>query len=133
MKAGRELDGLVAEHVMGLPRPDGPLPPYTGNEVVIEPFDYMGWVVQSSGYDAGDELEIVPHRYSTDIAAAWQVVEATDPACEWSVTKTAGDEYHCEIRGVLSGCTTHAEAYADTAPLSICLAALQALGVEVPA
>jgi hypothetical protein len=107
MKAGHELDALIAEKVMGLngAAHDGP---------------YLG---------DGPALE----HYSTEIAAAWQVVEKMRgrndiqgmPIKEISVTQTAS-QYHCIIEsyGTFSG-------YADTAPLAICYAALKAVGYNV--
>lgn len=61
MKAGRELDALVTEKVMSMePSKDG-------------------------GYhrkNRNDTFQITPH-YSTDIAAAWKVVEALAQSPHW--------------------------------------------------
>lgn len=62
MKPGRELDALVAEKVMGLPKPYETRP---GGD----------WV-----YNVQDSFVPVRtlKRYSTDISAAWEVVEKMD-------------------------------------------------------
>lgn len=97
--AGRELDALVAEKVMGhrvINMVDGP------------------WEVLSVGH--GDWLR----SYSSDIASAWEVIES--PACEGGHKVSLSCEHDiwlCSISG-------H-EAEAFTAPLAICLAALKAV------
>jgi hypothetical protein len=97
MPAGRELDALIAERVMGLKvdrRNDGT--PH-----------YLTWT-----------------PYSTDMSAAWEIVRAMEEKREWfklgnvipnsdAIVYEAsfGDAYACE----------------DTAPLAICRAALLAV------
>ena len=56
MKAGRELDALVAEKVMGMKLDAA-----------------AGW--NHPSLVQGTPLKIIPPKYSTDIAAAWQVVQ----------------------------------------------------------
>lgn len=95
----REIDALVADHVMGLSGPWGAT--------------FLG----------GKPL---PH-YSTDIAAAWEVVE--------KVGDIKLEGYRC-VDGCFRWCVTtfdldDIEIRADTAPMAICLAALKAKGVEV--
>jgi hypothetical protein len=103
MEAGRELDALVAEDVMRLRvcRDYG----FRGNHVVVND---LGIVI----------AEIA--RYSTDIAAAWQIVEYFYRA-GWG----AGAEMdgHTGCRAFVGQFT----AEADTAPFAICLAALLAV------
>jgi hypothetical protein len=114
--AGRELDALVAEKVMEL-KVD-----YEFSDVLEPRVPFL--------VDKYDEWGYLPN-YSTDIAAAWEVVEflrrkfwSTNIVCwdysvKWVVT--------CEYR------TGHGEpkktlyADADTAPLAICRAALLAV------
>jgi hypothetical protein len=111
MQAGRELDALIAEKVMGY------VPPRPG----------------TVGYDMKDlPRNRVPH-YSTDIAAAWQVVEKLnllskmkdgclyfDPSLnKWVISEWSGGREFAE-----------GSVEADTAPHAICLAALKAIGVE---
>jgi hypothetical protein len=112
MKAGRELDLLVAKHVMGYFKiksliPDEP------NKVFYPELQMK-------------DGELVPH-YSTDIKDAWEIVEKLRK--DWTM----------EIRQVRNGTldvtfynydAKHKSRNIDTAPLAICLAALKAKGVE---
>lgn len=112
MKAGRELDALVAEKVMGWD-----LVP-TRHLVRLRYFRQPG-----TDSRAARERCYLP-RYSEDIAAAWGVVEKLSgyerklEECSegWCFTFEAGEEFWGQ---------------ADTAPLAICLAALKAVGVDV--
>ncbi len=75
-----------------------------------------------------------PPKYSTDIAAAWEVVEklAEDTHGGFALNQLRFP-HRQGIRGYLTSFygETHVEATADTAPHAICLAALKAVGVEV--
>lgn len=106
MQASRELDALVAEKVMGL-----------------EP-----WPGKAGCFKAPIVLHYqtpkpcLPPEYSTDIAAAWQVVEKMQETCEVSIEqKGTGWKvyFDAEWRG------------AETVPHAICLAALEAVGVQL--
>ena len=123
MEAGRELDALVAEKVMGL-------------EVrSITVMDSKGTHSDVGTVDAprrmpdgrmGVNVDKLP-AYSTDIAAAWEVVEKLGLAFElgW-LPEDKGfnwDASFGEKRGSEAGTTT----YASTAPHAICLAALKAM------
>jgi hypothetical protein len=131
VKAGRELDALVAEKVMG--------------KTIIylrtalldrEPFI-------ECDPEQGSHLSLLPW-YSTDIAAAWEVVEklasvvyeAADSSWQQTVRvyscPTAANCWHCEISREF-GRGENCLATGDTASEAICLAALAAVGVEVPA
>lgn len=97
MKAGRELDSLIHEKVFGqdprqepYQRPDG---------AMVYPF--------------------VP-EYSTDIAAAWQVVEKLTEG-EFHLSRCYGGGWECELGAPYIS-------FGETAPLAICLAALEAVG-----
>lgn len=128
--AGRELDALVAKQVMELPD----VGRYSRQSMESIEWTHHGW--NSDGYDyyywLDDEynpLRSVP-PYSTDIAAAWQIVEklkaidvefslyyrewdgGRDEAHRWSAWFREGAEY---------------QVYAPTAPLAICRAALLAV------
>ena len=93
MKAGRELDALVAEKVMGFPVKIG--------DITGEPYHAQ------FGYS-------MPN-YSTDIAAAWEVLEKfTDVDLE-----KAGDNYRVTINAF-------AQADAHHVSLAICRAAIAA-------
>lgn len=115
MKASRELDALIAERVMRL-------------EDVQRGSDWTGldWEY-FDGAGTGATLEIP--EYSTDIAAAWLVVEKLlkdGKEVYLSADKalfSEGFRWVFQIRGVAGG-------LAPTAPEAICLAALEALGVN---
>jgi hypothetical protein len=108
LPAGHELDLLIATLVLGLP-------------------------VIDDGPDARDvryvhaEQGTLPHhwirieRYSTEIAAAWTVVEHLTPAHEPFEVLRFGGAYRARFKWVHAGT-------ADTAPLAICRAALLAVG-----
>lgn len=117
LQAGWELDAEVAERVMGWTHLD-----------------------RSSGYYAvgihpGGFREGVP-RYSTDIAAAWQVVEMFQ--CTVVIQRAPSPDGRVVGYRVSVPDITHkgkpgepyrlaANADADTAPLAICLAALKTI------
>jgi len=117
--AGRKLDALVAERVFGASRRD-----------VWYYYDSPKNEVSAS----------VPH-YSTDIKAAWEVVNWIE-ANRWTFILT-GPEYLNEEGKLVGGYKAifidsrserpAVRATADTLPLAICRAALKAVGViEVP-
>ena len=132
MEAGRELDALVAE-LMG----------WTG---VRGAFNEAFWPVgtppenQGVGVVGGLDIQVLVPDYSTDIAAAWEVVEKV---CNWDVGDNMlvlkgqgpdpsnpddpGNWWEAEINGIEIG---KVKAEADTAPEAICLAALKVKGVE---
>lgn len=107
MEAGRELDALVAEQVMGLRYVQGPHP-------------------------------TIP-RYSTDIAAAWHVVDKMGWSyCYFELGHQPFDAFSDGEGGdypVSSYwyCSAEQEYRAEGAspPHAICLAALKAVGVDV--
>ena len=120
-EAGRELDALVAEKVMGWTRG---LRYGNGNGEWIEP---------GRENDAHKRTWDTTPCFSTDIAAAWQVVErmeadgwghkhlfhspgAEDPGYYWTFMKPG------------KGIRSMSESHAETLPLAICLAALKAVG-----
>ena len=113
MKAGRELDALIAEQVMGWTyHPYG-----NGGGKWL---DAAGKQVAFGGLNGGS----LPH-YSTAIADAWAVVEQLSCTTKqyWTI------EYFS------TGCVAtfnlndfEYQSSANTAPLAICLTALQAVG-----
>ncbi len=74
MEAGKELDVLVAEKVMGHPMPD--FIPEAALDLYLagSPIHYDSWTCVCR-YDEGDIPKWVPDPYSTDISAAWRVVD----------------------------------------------------------
>lgn len=114
MKAGRELDALIAEKVMGVSRitwhPEGM---YTG---AGRPFDV-------SGKKPGQFPTVIDH-YSTDLADAWLVVKQV---LTW---KHGHVDLSIEAEGVcctISSYERDGQATAPSVPLAICLAALNAM------
>lgn len=121
METGRALDALVATHVMGWK-------------------NFRGHYYPASPHPEANILGHVVPPYSTDIAAAWQVVEKLKersdlfPQISWIRVHDNQYQHRCEIwqndpPNKLYGWL--ADVYADTAPLAICLAALAVMGVEV--
>jgi len=72
------------------------------------------------------EKDAIPH-YSTDIAAAWQVVEKFQSSGEYEIVMRFLTTWIVSIFG-LGGNLTDVQVQGDTAPLAICLAALRAVG-----
>lgn len=115
LEAGRELDALVAEQVMGWRRcsDDG-----SGYWEGRSPTNILSLI-----------LEEVPH-YSTDIAAAWQVIGRMRDLC-WashSTDLTLDSEQPWWAWHFLHGVSQKTvRECADTAPLAICRAALKVM------
>lgn len=158
MEAGRELDALVAEKVMGWRRmTEGEVHPGARFDIVYPAAAKAGfdrtrlsdwWFDAVRRDENGDAVsthpveEIVDYGYtipafspSTDIAAAWEVVKKLDPKWWPEVGRMHNDGgWYCEI---CLGGNAPVEVgppirhVAKTAPLAICLAALKAVGVEV--
>lgn len=110
----REIDALVAEHVMGLWLVDG---------------GYVKGYFEIEGIKTPHKIVEIP-SFSTDIAAAWGVVERMAQE-GWLMSI-----FHCGSFGYrVVALTTTPEsndtfATTDEAPLAICLAALKAKGVN---
>lgn len=113
LDAGRELDALVAERVMGWTRL--PITPEWTHERWRNPADQNVWLT-------------TPH-YSESIAAAWQVVERLQQE-GFDVAVTVGGDWpkwnhlwFCRIGGI-----AEVEEAAPSVSLAICRAALAAVG-----
>jgi len=129
MKAGRELDMLIAEKVFGRERMLARFGFEHG-----EPEYHWGYPM---GHDRAD-------HYSTNISAAWKVVEKL---CNWDVDdnmlvlegqgpdiekkELPDGEAQQWWKADIAGIAGHNVGEADTAPLAICLAALRAVGVQI--
>ena len=72
---GRELDALVAEKVMGEPKPTGNVPDGVLAGVMTSSSGGGNWIGTTTGYTAGDEPVWLPKPYSTDISPAFEVVD----------------------------------------------------------
>lgn len=125
MIAGRELDVLVAEKVfkwhniqsLAMLMDDG-----------LMGWDMCGNYPDSPPYEASHRIP----RYSTSIAAAWEVMEklAKDGLV---LSLERGDKWRSAFRKNLPSYFEQMEyVVADTAPLAICLAALKAVSYEPP-
>ena len=132
MTAGREMDALLAEKVMGYTLSELSLPAYPKYKLFdIESGEFSGYVKE------------VPH-YSTDIAAAWEVVKRMPIPFKlekcWEKAYQIGPEgwsacwctdADCEGCNENSRCTNGDDAWAETAPLAICRCALKVAGVKI--
>lgn len=132
--SGRELDAAVAEHVMGWrPRWVEEPPYWMAWEVELPNGDMLyGTIVpkavpQPVWYDDRDGVRCP--RFSTDIAAAWEVAERLTEfeIDDLDLTVEVGNVMEGWACWVYSGCEEVAEAREETAPLAICRAALLAV------
>lgn len=127
MKAGRELDALIAEKVMGWEAVNDELEiaKREGNPDLVDSQRWHRRKVWFKGNEkmACEECGTLP-AYSTDIAAAWEVVEKADL---WSLYGSIGDGPY---RACIQFEDREGLMTADTAPLAICLAALKAVSQE---
>lgn len=141
LKAGRELDALIAEKVMGEPpmlswqvlSPDEKSSCLGGTKDECE-----RWLAEHArnfpysvyaGYHVGAWRRYA--RYSTDISAAWRVVEKMHEQGFAFFRVEADTPPNTRVQEWIAGFHRKGEqtAYwkgADTAPLAICLAALNA-------
>ena len=124
MKAGRELDALIAEKVMGWSSQADGLYWDTGNHRTRL---VLGSIIakkrKEMGLENAQDFVFAP---STNIADAWEVVEKF-------VTADHRDGYDVQLSARSDGWMCCIFPYepvegADTAPLAICLAALKAKG-----
>lgn len=107
--AGRDMDKLIAEKIMAL----------TGIRWSTSyPTD---WIYSNGEYVVGKNLgwDALP-RYSTDISAAWEVVEKLRHRGLFQINVWHNDM--CQVN--LSNCDA---VVSETAPLAICRAALLAV------
>ena len=145
MKAGRELDALVAEKVMGFCSCLNSEHYLDSSWSVPVPSSWVGYAegrrTTSSVYVVDSvndlwhctehDLPLPPGKadYSTSIAAAWEVVEKFHP--EWFVDIMTpiieSEPWLCYIHKPTEEASEVYSAFADTAPLAICLAALKAV------
>jgi hypothetical protein len=113
VKAGRELNLLIATQVMG-----------------IEPWPGVPGALRAPIVPRGREPKpCAPPDYTTDIAYAWAVVKKL--VGEWTISGHAGLGWNAKFfssTGGIDAVVVRVEASADTAPHAICLAALKAVG-----
>lgn len=128
MIAGRELDALIAEKVMGRK---------------VERWRYFEDGYASTALRPRGKAEstgvLITNNlpaYSTDIAAAWQVVERLNDRFSIEIMALTSTVLCSNTRFRVDmfdheALAPRTEVHAATAPLAICLAALKAIGVEV--
>lgn len=119
MEAGRELDALVAERVMGIEVRDG------SRVTCIQVWQRgVGWKDGPAG-----SCLVLPDPYSTDITAAWQVVEKMRERGYEVCIGLISDGVFCRIDGEPGERIGHASVdWRDgSTPLAICRAALAAV------
>jgi len=131
LKPCRELDALVAEKVMGCKVLRHKYP--DGNREWLS----CGCDVSQQGYHPHDLNDDGPasdmlNWYSTDIAAAWQVVERLIsmgfyPGLIWGLDMNSNKTV-CRFYSNYPHTTWAQE---ESAPQAICIAALKAVGVNV--
>lgn len=123
---GRELDALISEKVFGR------------TVIRISKEEALDLMALRSYQSASGRMEMIqtllmgvdsetrepPPHYSTDIAAAWEVVEKLNPKeDEFRLVNFRGQGWECTFR-FFRGDREEGE----TVPHSICLAALKAIG-----
>ena len=112
LDAGREMDALIAEKVMGTPKGDRP-----------------GEWLNEKGNWLCDTDELPP--YSTSISAAWEVVEKLNKHCFHIMRFTFGEKEGVALESVWYRATfDYSEKIfveAPSAPLAICRSALKAV------
>jgi len=108
----REIDRLIAERVMG----------WTNLSMIGNRFGTT---------PEGKTHRIVP-QYSTDVSAAWEVVEKLRQSgyqggINWAISELG---YECAFVEALHSPDERQTSRAETAPLAICLAALKVIGMS---
>ncbi len=145
MKAGRELDALVAEKVMGLGVIEQRYAWYGDGYWGVDPFQHdLDWKQTneemhpvwrefpdckdpSRCLDCKDTScwSVVPH-YSTNISAAWEVVEKVWPSGSGMCLTPSSFGWAIYYPLTITMKWSQPVVKADTAPHAICLAALKA-------
>ena len=122
MVAGRELDAYVAEKVMGRLKPEGDIA-RMGLGFHPQGHETRYWSISTA--DSKRSWYYEGPQYSTDIAAAWEVVEKMHSR-DFSMMAEWDDEDRMWFVG-FSNKESYKADEAATAPLAICLAALKAV------
>ena len=116
-EAGRCLDAWVAEAVMGSAKPKH----FAHTPAHVWDVVWEGEWFCELIYGEGDKCKWTPRHYSTDIAAAWEVVGRFP---NWVIDISRGKYVaYVEPEGHGKG-----EGHSNSAPLAICRAALKAVG-----
>lgn len=133
----RELDVIVAKKVMGIRMKKERIDPHNFTDRKVRYGYALVWpdgshVGPNGGCFYGWGLKDSPSwfycpKFSTDISAAWQVVEKVATFGTIQITRTKGHAL-CFIRN--RGNLKTVKSVKKTVPLSICVAALAAVGHE---
>lgn len=140
----RELDALVAEHVMGYNlcecdedklRLDWQK---KKEEYLKDSFQDYGFYNNFIRFNSNNECNfcglkyLYKIRYSTDIATAWEVVEKMyNKKFVFTLKQRFCGKWECDFGYKQSDFYESEKQEAETAPTVICLAALKAKGIEV--
>lgn len=141
MQAGRELDALIAEKVMGFERDKINSKYFHKKEldtVLNEPW-VRTCVLSLGDADFRDKttleqaftgVNVIPH-YSNSIDAAWEVVGKVlsheDRGYSFDLATRGDGSWECQFYYPYDSVTE----YGGTAPEAICKAALKSVGVEI--
>ena len=128
MEAGRELDALVAKKVFGWAIRRESWYDQEGLETTVLYDSHDNQLGYAHGFD--EMPEELP-EYSTNIAAAWQVFDRPEHEA-WSIYRWDSAMLEAGCQWEIEDADGNTLASAPTAPLAICLAALSAVGAEVP-
>lgn len=147
MTAGREMDALVAEHVMGIVSCEEWKMLHHGAFHGGPAFGLMAGSCPVHGGHPDEPSkcappELWPAKYSSDIKAAWEVAEKLvsdgygpslvyDDHGHWALSLESAGPVGPKANWM--NVILDEVQWADTAPLAICIAALRAVDVEVPA
>lgn len=130
MQAGQELDILVAENVMGYR-----WCLWLDGTRFLAPPEFEDFDEATGDEPLADEPYAIVINYSRDISAAWQVVEKMRETWNFKLSalpsRAKRGAWTCSF--LRPGDYPKTNASANTAPLAICIAALRATGVWIPA
>jgi hypothetical protein len=117
----REIDALIAEHVTGLHRTEW----MTLGPEDEEAMELIWWDLSEP---PGLNMTQVP-KYSTDISAAWEIVEQLAEEGIYTLVDQIKSTCHVVMSDIDD--TIRGENVAETAPMAICLAALEVKEVKI--
>lgn len=123
LEAGRDLDALVAKRIFGAEMPMNTYPDRVYLPEFLRFYRAPGGA-EAAGWPRGKPSTTATPPYSTDIAAAWLVVERSGSFMLYQAT--GGWVAQLGLRAKPYSGTS--EAWAETAPLAICRAALASVG-----
>lgn len=127
MKAGRDLDALIAEKAMGWTKRVSA----DHTQSSIRAFRSFG-VIYAWRDKNRREMGLDVPLYSTDIAAAWEVVEHLRSQGIAVTISTMGPRVNTSAHITYAdGRRSERLHWGNSGPHAICLAALEAVGVEV--